>query len=68
MGHTQLNFGTPRRHRLRNRISDSELMRIVIEGPKQSEVDFSETLEVFKEKNLKAVNSGGWDPVPPPLQ
>ncbi len=40
--------------RLRNRISDStlpKLMRIAIEGPEQSEIDFSEILEVFKEKN-----------------
>ena len=43
------------RTRLRNwnRISDTllKLMRIVIEGHEQSEVDFSETLDVFKEKN-----------------
>ena len=40
--------------RLCNRIRDStlpKLMRIAIEEPEQSEVNFSEILEVFKEKN-----------------
>ena len=40
--------------RLRNRINDinlSRLMRIAIEGPELSSVDFSEVLDIFKEKN-----------------
>ncbi len=41
------------KNRLRNRISDStlpKLMRIAIEGPEQSEIDFSEIVEVFKKE------------------
>jgi len=40
--------------RLRNRLSDcnlARLMRIAIEGPELPAVDFTEILEVFKEKN-----------------
>ncbi len=48
------------KNRLRNRISDStlpKLMRIAIEGPEQSEIDFSEILEVFqKEQSYSTSN------------
>ena len=40
--------------RLRSRISDSnlpKLMRIAIEGPELSSIDFNEILDVFKESN-----------------
>ncbi len=40
--------------RLRNRLFDenlTHLMRIAIEGPDLSEVNFSEILDIFKEKN-----------------
>ena len=40
--------------RLRSRLSDNtlpKLMRIAIEGPELSAVDFNEILAVFKEKN-----------------
>ncbi len=42
--------------RLRNRVSDinlARLMRIAIEGPELTEIDFNEILEVFKEKNRR---------------
>ena len=42
--------------RLRNRLNDanlSHLMRIVIEGPELSSINFDEVLEVFKEKNCR---------------
>ena len=42
--------------RLRSRISDhnlARLMRIAIEGPELSVVDFNEILDVFKEKNRR---------------
>ena len=41
--------------RLRNRLTDFTLakqMRIAIEGPEQSSVNFEEALEVFKEKKI----------------
>ena len=40
--------------RLRSRISDvnlARLMRITIEGPELTSIDFNEILDVFKEKN-----------------
>ena len=40
--------------RLRNRISDTNLtrfMRIAIEGPELSSVDFNEIVDIFKENN-----------------
>ena len=42
--------------RLRNRLSDSNLehlMKIVIEGPSISNVDFNEILDIFKQKNRR---------------
>ena len=42
--------------RLRNRVSDinlARLMRIAIEGPELTDIDFNEILEVFKEKNRR---------------
>ncbi len=42
--------------RLRNRLSDenlTHLMRIAIEGPDLSEVNFNEILDIFKEKNRR---------------
>ena len=42
--------------RLRNRLNDanlSHLMRIAIEGPELSSINFDEVLEVFKEKNRR---------------
>ena len=42
--------------RLRNRISDdnlSRLLRIAIEGPELSSVDFNKILEVYKEQNRR---------------
>ena len=42
--------------RLCNRLNDanlSHLMRIVIEGPELSSINFDEVLEVFKEKNCR---------------
>ncbi len=42
--------------RLRNRLSDENLihlMRIAIEGPDLSEVNFNEILDIFKQKNRR---------------
>ncbi len=42
--------------RLRSRISDANLarlMRITIEGPELTSIDFNEILDVFKEKNRR---------------
>ena len=42
--------------RLRNRLSDSNLehlMKIAIEGPNISNVDFNEILDIFKQKNRR---------------
>ena len=42
--------------RLRNRLSDSNLsrlMRIAIEGPELSSVDFNEILDVYMEQNRR---------------
>ncbi len=42
--------------RLRNHLSDenlTHLMRIAIEGPDLSEVNFNEILDIFKEKNRR---------------
>ena len=42
--------------RLRNRLSDSNLehlMKIAIEGPSISNVDFNEILDIFKQKNRR---------------
>ena len=42
--------------RLRNRLSDvnlARLMRIAIEGPELTSVNFDEVLEIFKEKNRR---------------
>ena len=42
--------------RLRNRLSDvnlARLMRIAIEGPEPTSVNFDEVLEIFKEKNRR---------------
>ena len=44
--------------RLRNRISDSNLprlMRIAIEGPELSQVNFNEVLDIFKEQKHRIV-------------
>ncbi len=44
------------KNRLRNRLSDenlTHLMRITIEGPDLSEVNFNEILDIFKEKNRR---------------
>lgn len=44
--------------RLRNRISDENLprlMRIAIEGPELTEVDFNEVLDIFKKQNHRIV-------------
>ena len=42
--------------RLRNRLSDSNLsrlMRIAIEGPELSSIDFNEILDVYRENNRR---------------
>ena len=42
--------------RLRNRLNDANLahiMRIAVEGPELSSINFNEVLEVFKEKNRR---------------
>ena len=42
--------------RLRNRLNDSNLtrlMRIAIEGPELNSVNFAEILDIFKQKNRR---------------